>query len=85
MSGFNSKNLACNNGQLIVHWDYVDTTETVANMQKSGFFNKAASRLEVNHIIHCIGSDGYGILRVNSVSGGVVDCDNAIKSSGDSD
>lgn len=82
---FDSKNLILYNTIGIRKWAYSSAGDNLATMDTAGYFNGASDKLKKDDVIEAIASDGYGILHVNSVAAGVVDTDNAIKPSGDTD
>lgn len=82
---FKSKDLILYNTIGIRKWAYSSTTDNIADMQKTNYFNDASDKLKEDDVIEAIGADRYGILLVNSVSAGAVDTDNALTTSGTAD
>jgi len=58
-------------------WFYVDG-DALGTIDGSGYFNLEADKLVAEDVILAVGNSVIGLFRVNSVSSGVVDVDNAI-------
>ncbi len=58
-------------------WAYWDG-DALGTIDGSGYFDLDAAKLTVEDIIKANGNSVIGFLRVNAISSGVVDCDNAI-------
>ena len=58
-------------------WFYTDG-DALSTIDGSGYFNADADKLTVEDVILAVGNSVIGLFRVNAISSGVVDCDNAI-------
>ena len=63
---------------------YVTAADNLAAVAAAGYFNNHSTKLAVNDFIFVTASDGGGIARVNSNTGGVVDITDAVAINTDS-